>query len=254
MATDAHIIICGYGRSGQALAHFMQQEHIRFIALDVDSRRVREAATSGQSVVYGDAAKREVLMAAGLMRAKTLVVTYDDKHSALKILHHVNELRPDLPVVVRTADDTHIEALKQAGAAEVVAEVLEGSVMLASQALLMAGVPLSRVIHRIQESRARRYSMFSGFFRMPVDAAGEITENLQPRFHRVLLAAKDAAVGKTLDDVNLAELQVEVNAVRRHNMRGNQSAGNILMQAGDVLVLLGQEEHLAAAEKRLRKG
>ena len=254
MATDAHIIICGYGRSGQALAHFMQQEHIRFIALDVDSRRVREAATSGQSVVYGDAAKREVLMAAGLMRAKTLVVTYDDKHSALKILHHVNELRPDLPVVVRTADDTHIEALKQAGAAEVVAEVLEGSVMLASQALLMAGVPLNRVIHRIQENRARRYSMFSGFFRMPVDAAGEITENLQPRFHRVLLAAKDAAVGKTLDDVNLAELQVEVNAVRRHNMRGNQSAGNILMQAGDVLVLLGQEEHLAAAEKRLRKG
>jgi hypothetical protein len=79
-------------------------------------------------VVYGDAAKREVLMAAGLMRAKALVVSYKDKHSALAILRHVKELRPDLPVVVRTTDDTHVEALKEAGAAEVVAEVPEGSV------------------------------------------------------------------------------------------------------------------------------
>ena len=84
---------------------------------------MHEAAAAGESVVYGDAAKREVLMAAGLMRAKTLVITYNDKHSALKILHHVNQMRPDLPVVVRTTDDTHIEELKKAGAAEVVAEV-----------------------------------------------------------------------------------------------------------------------------------
>lgn len=254
MAADAHIIICGYGRSGQALARFMKLEHIRFIALDLDSRRVREAAAAGESVVYGDAAKREVLLAAGLLRAKTLVVTYNDKHSALKILQIVNELRPDLPVVVRTADDTHIEALKQAGAAEVVAEVLEGSVMLASQALLMAGVPLNRVILRIQENRARRYSMFSGFFRTAADASAEVTENLQPRFRSVLLGETDEAVGKTLDEINLAELQVEVNAVRRHNVRGSQPAGNMVMQAGDVLVLLGQPVHLSEAEKRLREG
>ncbi|MDE2309263.1 MAG: NAD-binding protein, partial [Betaproteobacteria bacterium] len=254
MGADAHVIICGFGRSGQALARFMEQENVHSIALDLDSRRVREAAAAGESVVYGDAAKREVLMAAGLMRAKTLVITYDDKHSALKILHHVNELRPDLPVVVRTADDTHIEALKQAGAAEVVAEVTEGSVMLASQALLMSGVPLSRVIRRIQESRARRYSVFSGFFRAPVDEVGETTENLQPRFHSVLLDEHDAAVGKTLDEINLDELEVEVNSVRRHNVRGSQPAGDMVMRAGDVLVLLGQPMPLMAAEKRLREG
>ena len=254
MAVDAHIIICGYGRSGQALARFMQQENIHFIALDLDSRRVREAAAAGESAVYGDASKREVLLAAGLMRAKTLVITYDDKHSALKILHHVKELRPDLPVIVRTADETHIEALKQAGAAEVVAEVLEGSVMLASQAMLMSGVPLNRVIRRIRENRARRYSMFSGFFRVPADAAGEATESLQPRFHSVLLEERDAAVGKTLDEVNLAELEVEVNAVRRHNVHGSQPAGDMVLRAGDVLVLLGQQMTLLAAEKRLREG
>jgi CPA2 family monovalent cation:H+ antiporter-2 len=257
MASKQHIIICGYGRSGQALAKYLTEENISFIALDLDSHRVREAAVAGEKVVYGDAGKHEVLQAAGLMRAKALAITYDDKHSALKILQHVQAARPDLPVVVRTADDTHIGALKQAGAAEVVAEVTEGSIMLASQALLLSGVPLSRVIRYIQEARAKRYSMFSGYFRTapqgeePVD---EEAESLQPRFYNVLLNAGDAAVGRRLDEMKLDELNVEVNAVRRHNVEGSQPSGDMVLRAGDVLMLLGQPVTLEAAEKRLREG
>ena len=254
MSADAHIIICGYGRSGQALSRFMAQEGIRFIALDLDPRRVHEASAAGESVVYGDAAKREVLLAAGLMRAKTLVITYDDKHSALKILHHVNQMRPDLPVVVRTADDTYIEELKKAGAAEVVAEVTEGSVMLASQALLMSGVPLNRVIRRVQESRAGRYAAFSGYFRTAQNDEDDVGESLQPRFLSVLLKDDSAAVGRKLGEVGLAELSVEVNAVRRRNVHGAQPSEEMLLQAGDILVLLGLPEALQAAESQLHKG
>jgi CPA2 family monovalent cation:H+ antiporter-2 len=253
MAADAHIIICGYGRSGQALAHFMAEENIPTIALDLDARHVRDAAAEGRSVVYGDAARREVLVAAGLMRARTLVVTYNDQHSALKILHHIKELRPDLPVVVRTTDDSHIAALREAGAAEVVAEVTEGSVMLASQALLHSGVPLSRVIRRIQEARARRYSMFSGYLRIaPPD--GDAAERSLPRFRSVLLKENDAAVGKPLGEIDLAAFQVEVNAVRRPNGKGVAQAGNIVLRAGDVVVLLGAPDHLNEAEAWLRRG
>ncbi|MDO8261894.1 MAG: monovalent cation:proton antiporter-2 (CPA2) family protein [Gallionella sp.] len=254
MGADAHIIICGYGRSGQALARFMAQENIRFIALDLDPRRVHEAVAAGESVVYGDAAKREVLLAAGLMRAKTLVVTYNDKHSALKILHHVNQVRPDLPVVVRTTDDTHIEEFKKAGAAEVVAEVTEGSVMLASQALLMAGVPLNRVIRRVQESRAWRYAAFSGYFRTAQNEIDEAVESLQPRFLSVLLKDDSAAVGQKLGEMALGEFNVEVNAVRRRGVRGAQPSDEMLLQAGDVLVLFGLAEDLQQAEERLHKG
>ncbi|MDO8990313.1 MAG: monovalent cation:proton antiporter-2 (CPA2) family protein [Sideroxyarcus sp.] len=255
MASKQHIIICGYGRSGQSLAKFLTEEGISFIALDLDSRRVREAADAGERVVYGDAAKREVLMAAGLMRAKALAITYDDKHSALKILRHTQSARPDLPVVVRTADDTHIGALKQAGAAEVVAEVTEGSVMLASQALLLSGVPLSRVIRQIQETRAKRYSMFSGYFRdTSSDAVGESTESLQRRFQNVMLNEGDAAVGKCIKEMKLDDLNIEVNAVRRHNVEGSHPSGDMVLRAGDVLVMLGQAVTLEAAEKRLRKG
>lgn len=254
MAAKQHIIICGYGRSGQSLAKFMQAEGVSFIALDLDSRRVQEASAAGEKVVYGDAAKHEVLQAAGLMRAKTLVITYDDKHSALKILHHVTKARPDLPVIVRTADDSNVDELKKAGATEVVAEVLEGSVMLASQALLMTGIPLSRVVRRVQEARAKRYSMFSGYLKTPQAEVGDDTEQMQPRFHNVMLSEKHAAVGKRLGDLGLDEINVEVNGVRRHNMLGNQPSKDMVLKKGDVLLLLGQPVTLEAAEKRLLEG
>lgn len=253
MAADGHIIICGYGRSGQALAHFMAEENISTIALDLDASHVREAAAEGRSVVYGDAARREVLIAAGLMRAKTLVVTYNDQHSALKILHHVKELRPDLPVVVRTTDDSHIAALTAAGAAEVVAEVTEGSVMLASQALLNFGVPLARVVRRIQETRARRYSMFSGYLRN-TPAGGETAERAQPRFLSIMLAEGDAAVGRSIEEVNLVAFQVELNAVRRRGEKTGTIAPGLVLHAGDVLVLLGAPDQLSEAEQWLRRG
>lgn len=254
MGSSGHVILCGYGRSGQKLASFLEDEKLNFIALDLDSRRVHEAAADKKSVVYGDAAKREVLMAAGLMRARVLVITYKDKHSALAILRHVKELRPDLPVVVRANDDTHVEALKEAGAAEVVAEVLEGSVMLASQALLMAGVPLNRVIRRVQESRARRYAVFSGYLRSPQSEAAEATESLQSRFLSVLLKEDSVAVGKRLREVGLDSLEVEVNALRRRGVRGAQPSEEMLLQTGDVLVLFGLPEALQQAETRLYKG
>jgi CPA2 family monovalent cation:H+ antiporter-2 len=258
MATNEHIIVCGYGRSGHALAKFLSREGIAFIALDLDARHVRQAVLAGETVVYGDASKREVLLAAGLMRAKVLVITYDDEHSALKILHHVKSVRPGLSVIVRTADDSHVESLKQAGATEVVAEVLEGSVMLASQALLLSGVPFNRVIRRIQENRARRYSVFSGQFHTADAQVDEVTDSLQSSLHSVILGEHDAAVNKTLEELDLAGLHVVVNAVRRNSGPGSkvisQPATDLLLHAGDVLMLLGQQEALIEAEKRLREG
>ena len=253
MGADEHIILCGYGRSGQALGKFLKRESISFVALELDSRNVRDALAAGETVVYGDASKREVLLAAGLMRAKVLVITYADQHSALKILHHVTALRPGLSVVVRTTDDTHVEALKRAGATEVVAEVLEGSVMLASQALILSGVPLNRVIRRIQENRALRYSVFSGYFRNAYDV-DDTADTGQPRIRSVLLGQDCGAVGKRLDDMALDNLNVEVNAVRRHGVQGSEPACDMLLHAGDVLLLQGQPEALAEAERRLREG
>jgi CPA2 family monovalent cation:H+ antiporter-2 len=152
-----HAIICGYGRTGQSVARFLYKEKIPFIALDMDAHRVQQALTAGENVVFGNAERREVLLAAGLERARIVVVTSPDVPSALKVLGIVRSRRPDLPVIVRAADDTHLGELKRAGATEVVPEVIEGSLMLAAQMLLRLDVPLRRVLHDVEEARGRRY-------------------------------------------------------------------------------------------------
>jgi len=108
MSTRGHVIVCGYGRSGQALAQFLEREKIAVIALDSDPERVREAAAAGDSVVFGDASRREVLVAAAISRATAVVVSFADTPKALTILAHVRELRPELPVIVRTFDDSDV--------------------------------------------------------------------------------------------------------------------------------------------------
>ena len=153
-----HAIVCGYGRTGQSIARFLVREKIPFIALDTDAHRVQQAVEAGEHVVFGDADRREVLVAAGVDRARVVIVTYADVPSALKVLGIVRQRRPDLPVVVRAADDSHLDELKRAGADEVVPEVLEGSLMLAVQTLTRLGIPLERALADVQEVRTKRYS------------------------------------------------------------------------------------------------
>jgi len=254
MAEEQHVILCGYGRSGQNLSRLLEKESISFIALDLDPQRIRDATAAGESVVYGDASRNEVLIAAGLMRAKLLVISYADTISALKILRHVQALRPELPVVVRTLDDTDIDLLKEAGAAEVVAEIMEGSIMLASHALMHLGVPLNRVLDRMRKTREQRYSLFRGFYRGISDEEKESSERMQPRLQNVMIASGSAAIGKTLGELNLGSFLVEVPAVRRRNVRELLPNDETRLEVGDVLVLRGAQENLAAAEIKLLQG
>lgn len=255
MATSDHVILCGYGRSGQSLARVLAQEDIAYYALDLDPERIKEAAIAGDNVTFGDASRREVLMGMGLQRARAVVITYADTPSALRILAIVRAERPALPVIVRTTDDSDIDLLKQAGADEVVAEIMEGSLMLASHAMMMLGVPLNRVLRHIRNARESRYSLFRGFFRGMSDETLSLDDHAQPRLHSVPLDERATAVGQALEQLRLAEFNVEVRSVRRGGQRGIEPDADWLLEAGDVLVLMGTPEALAQAERRvLREG
>ena len=249
-----HVIICGYGRSGQYLARFLREENIPYIALDIDPSRVLEAATAGESVMFGDAARRVVLEAAGGARAKALVISYADNRAAMKILHIVQESYPQLPVIVRTVDDTNMEALREAGAAEVVPEILEGSLMLASHALMLLGVPLHRVVKRIRIFREERYKLFKGYFHGISDAENEELAKQQVRLHSVIISPGTYAIGRRLADMQLESFGVEVKSIRRPNSNGLQLSEESMLADGDVIVLLGQPTGLTNAQNALLIG
>ncbi len=248
---NKHVIICGYGRCGQNLARMLDKEHIPYIALDLDPDRVRQAAAAGDSVVFGDAARLQALMAAGLARASAVVVTYLESRSAIRVLAHIHEHAPQVPVIVRTQDDHDLELLQQAGATAVVPEAIEGSLMLASHALALVGVPMRRVIRIVQEQRDARYNLLRGFFRGADD--GSADELQQERLSSLSLPLSAKSLGRTLAELSLASQGVRLVSLRR---KGGQSVAlldDIVLQEGDTLVLSGKTDLLEQAEYKLLK-
>jgi CPA2 family monovalent cation:H+ antiporter-2 len=255
IATEKPVLICGFGRSGQQLARLLKREGIDTMAMDLDPDRVREAAAAGESVVFGDAARHETLIAAGLSRAAAVVVTYANTPSALKVLHHIKHHAPHVPVIVRTYDDVDADKLRAAGATEVVPEILEGSLMLANHAMLLLGVPLRTVVDRVREMRDTRYALLRGVFRGADDVREDAVDAV--RMHSVVLTADAAAVGQSVGSLGLELLGAELTAIKHAGgMRAVAAEEDVdhELATDDVLVLRGAPEALAMAEERLLRG
>ncbi|MDD0810973.1 monovalent cation:proton antiporter-2 (CPA2) family protein [Curvibacter sp. RS43] len=250
--TSKHVIICGYGRCGQNLARILEREGIPYMALDLDPDRVRKAAAAGDSVVFGDAARLQALMAAGLARASAVVVTYLDVPGAMKVLANARSHAAHVPVIVRTQDDHDLEKLQAAGATEVVPEAIEGSLMLASHALALVGVPMRRVIRVVQDQRDARYNMLRGYFHGADDDGGH--ERDHERLHTVSLAEAARTVGRPLGSLALHAMGVRVVSLRRSNGHPVTVADDTVLSGGDTLVLSGRPEPLALAEDKLLRG
>jgi CPA2 family monovalent cation:H+ antiporter-2 len=254
LESERHVIILGYGRNGQRLARLLEAEGVRYVALDLDPERVREAALAGDTVVYADSSRREALVAAGLARAAAVVVTFADVPAAVRVLAHIHALKPSVPVIVRARDEGDIGRLTAAGASEVVPEAFESGLMLASHALVWVGVPLARVMRRMSQVRDQQYGLLRGLYYGASDEP-ETSEPGQPRLHAVTLHGHAAALAKPLAALGLQELGVQVTAVRRPGEQRKMSAEQAgPLREGDVVVLLGAPELLEAAELRLLQG
>jgi CPA2 family monovalent cation:H+ antiporter-2 len=252
IAADKHVIICGYGRCGQNLARMLEDERIPYMALDLDPDRVRHAAAAGHSVVFGDAARLQALKAAGLNRASAVVVTYLDTASAMKVLNHAHEHAPSVPVVVRTLDDHDLEKFQNAGATEVVPEAIEASLMLASHALALVGVPMRRVLRIVQRQREARYSLLRGYFHGADDDSADDMD--QSRLTTVTIPLAGKTVGRSLLDLALPAMGAQVLSVRRGNGKTVAVQDELVLQGGDTLVLAGTPEVLSLAEGLLVTG
>ena len=250
--TNRHVIICGYGRCGQNLGRMLEQEQIPYLALDLDPDRVRQAAAAGHSVVFGDAARLQALMAAGLARASAVVITYLDTPGALRVLANTRAHAPKVPVIVRTQDDQNLEKLQEAGATEVVPEAIEGSLMLASHALALVGVPMRRVIRAVQDQRDARYNLLKGYFHGQDDDTLEEIEH--ERLTTVNLPQASPWLGRVVADLNFHAMGVRLVNLRRTHGHNETVHDDTELQANDTLVISGTPRTLALAEQKLLKG
>ncbi|WP_421145019.1 cation:proton antiporter [Aeromonas dhakensis] len=251
LSKSQHVIIAGFGRAGQTCARFLKQEEIPFLALDLDPERVSEAKSAGEQVAFGDASRRDILLAAGLLRARLVIITFDDPKRVEAMLALIRELAGEVKVLVRTRDDSFLEAFKRAGAFEVIPESQEGALMLVSHLLLNCDIPIGRVIRRMEHERSNQYRFLHGFYWGDQSAGNLETDQLLERLHPVLLHEQAWAVGRSVQALGLDA--VRIREVQRGTQR-LEPKPELVLVTGDKLVLFGNAVAVEQAEQRLLEG
>jgi len=184
-----------------------------------------------------------------------IVISVDALQPALGIVRAVRQLRPDVPVLVRTEDDSGLEQLQAAGATEVVPEIFETALSIVSHVLLFLDVPPEEVAEMTEDIRHDRYALLRSVFRRR-DALEPDREHALLRQHLRTVTLPPAAygVGRTLKDLGLDGANVAVNALRRDGIVGRDPDPTTLLREGDVVVLFGTAQDLEHAESRLLMG
>jgi len=246
-----HVIMCGYGRTGQSLALFLEQENINFVGIEQDPERLEEALNAQEPIYYGDATKEETLLVAGLLHAKLVVITFDDAHRARRMLKIIRFHSPSVPVLVRTRDDRYLTTLQQSGATEVIPEALEGSLMMASHMLLLLGIPSDKVHQKIADIKSYRYQMMRFFYQAPQ----KIPELTPLILHAVVVSLECFSCGKTVLDLKSQHFPAAIRSFTRKGIRSSQEPqSDIVLQEGDILMIEGTRQEINIAEDRMMYG
>jgi CPA2 family monovalent cation:H+ antiporter-2 len=252
-ALEDHVIIVGYGHAGRRLAQVLKDTGIPFIILELNPSSVREAEAEGVPIHYGDASRRHILEAAGVLHAKLCVVVINDQAATERVARLARYLNPTLQIFVRTRFFANMERLQHAGADIVVPEELETTVRLFSHVLGAYMVPPEEVERQVGLVRAGDYRVLRGSIQ---EAHLMVLQGLDEEgLHTRAVAVRDGApaAGRTLAELALRQhYGLTVLAVRREGRTLGSPAGDFRIQPRDRLVLVGTAAHFAAAAPLFR--
>jgi K+:H+ antiporter len=247
-----HVIICGFGRIGQNLANILREMKVPYVALDLDHSLIREAWEAGENVFFGDSTHAEILKKAELERGSALIITFDDAHIAEHVIHSARSINKDIPIVVRSKDEQHMDILHNVGASNVVPESFEASMMLAIHVLQHLGISTNKSMAFVEQARKDEYRRLRGYFRGEESLGLDEADAL--RLHSVLLLPDSYAVGKSIHTVDLDHTDATLLTVRRGRNRIDTFDESFQFSSGDTVVVEGLQSAVLNAEKRLLTG
>ncbi len=250
--TPGVILIAGFSRIGQWVAKAVSTQGHAYLALDLDPTIINQARLAGENVVYADAADTHILQNLHIEQAKAIVLTFQDVSISLKVLHQMRMYNTTVPILVRTQDDTDMEALLAAGATEVIPDALEASLILSLHILVSLGMDMASAMVWSNELRQDRYKLLKGYF-VGDESNGDPDT---PRQQQRAIAIQEGyfAEGKTIFHLDIQQFGVEVIAMRKRGIVGAKPAHQTKVHAGDVLIVAGLLENLDRFETHIVEG
>ncbi|QYY31408.1 glutathione-regulated potassium-efflux system protein KefC [Cupriavidus pinatubonensis] len=129
------VMIAGFGRFGQIIGRLLYAQGVGVTVLDHDPDQIEFLRQYGFKIFYGDATRLDLLEAAGIDKARILIVAIDGMDDSLQLIDRVRERYPDLQIYARARHVSHIYQLKDRGVNLFEREMFEGSLMLGRRVL-----------------------------------------------------------------------------------------------------------------------
>jgi CPA2 family monovalent cation:H+ antiporter-2 len=243
-----HVIIAGFGLAGKALATSLKQVDIPYIVLDLNPASVDQHRSEGEPIYYGDITSAEVLHHCHYLEARELVMVISDPAATRRAISAVRSLAPELHITVRTRYFDEITELQKLGATDVVVEEFENAVELMARVLRRAGTPRNVIAARISDARESRAELIRPLT-LPRQRLMHFEEVMQEvKLDSYLMADADWAVGRSCHDIDLRSLTgASVVALRRSGKIIPNPSPRELLQAGDIVYLLGEQHSVTGA-------
>jgi len=254
-ALEDHTIVVGYGVTGRNVVRVLGRHGVHYVVVELNPATVRRIHGEVERVEYGDATQEAVLVHAGVLAARAIVVAIPDPAAARQIVAVARKLRPDLVILARTRLVSEVEALRRLGAQDVVPEEFETSLELAGRVLVTYGVSERIVAREKNEIRRERYGVLLGGAPIPTPA-----DDLDALLSEVDVATLAVAPGSTVVGRSLRELDLRrqtgatVLALTRDGRASPNPDPDSQLQVGDLLAVMGGPEHVRQVRALLGSG
>jgi len=249
-----HLIIIGFGVNGRNLARAARTGAIPYVIIEMNPEVVREQSAKGEAIYFGDAAQEAVLKYADIKDARIVVVAINDATATRRITEIVRKLNTKVHLIVRTRYLQEMQPLHELGADEVIPEEFETSVEIFTRVLVKYLVPRDEIEKFIAEVRASEYEIFRSLSKRSAAELSDLKRHL-PDVDICTLRVDDtsAVVGESLAQIGLRQKYgVTLLAIRRDSQIMSNLRGDAKICAGDLLVVLGQTDEIAAATRLFR--
>jgi voltage-gated potassium channel len=225
---EDHYIICGYGRVGERLAEDLQAAGRSFVVVDIDEEEIQQLREAEILHVKGNAEDDQVLEKAGLHRARCLILTLPEDSSNVFVTLTAREMNPDLFILARTVDHDNRSKLLHAGADKVIAPSEVGADRMA-QVVLRPNV--DQFMERVLHANALSLQIDEVEVHPSAPLAGQslAESNFRQQFDAVVIGIIDADTG---------------------DMQFNPTP-SVRIEAGDVLIVLGDSDVIAALREEV---
>jgi CPA2 family monovalent cation:H+ antiporter-2 len=247
-----HIIVVGYGRVGQHIAHVLQQLGLTYLVMEQDAARARALQQRGVPTLFGDAANSEILTHSGLEHARALVVTVPDETTAELVVAAARAAAPQLSIVARAGTRSGVHRLSSLGADHVIHPELEGGLEIIRHTLLTLGYPVAQIQPYVDAVRSDAYAgLLPGVKGYPVlDQLLSVVRGMEIAWYRI--EAGSPIIGQTLAEVNIrSRVGASVIALIRDRAVIANPKSDTQFHPDDLLGLIGEPEELAAVARLL---